>query len=520
MGLIRIGARGRHRISREGPPRMALVGRPRRWRTWGLAAALVAGSIVPVAGALASPAGAAVTHAGSCNGFSGAQALGASYTDSTVTVPTCGPQPMLGGKKTTVYPYTGGRGIPGYQCVEFSERYLYYKFGVKTLAATNGDQVVDHYAAWDPSLFKAISNGTVGEAPVEGDVLSFSNASTFNGSNGGHTAVVQSSSVNSAGNGSVLLIEENGGNSAANGSQLLTISGWKVQYSPHPLVKWLHRIGKPALPAEPTNARQVSTTTNSAVITWTNVASNATTIASQYRIANGAWTNGPSVSASQTSMTVGGLQPGKRYTFQVGARNAAGTHWSAYFYVSTQNQSAPPPPPPAPTGYHAGHEVTVDVHATGGDSGHKGPGNSYAAGPTHPARAGIWIVCYVNGQSITGPYGTETIWDLGDDGYYYSDAWLYTGTNGAVVPACSLKNVTVVSQATGGDSGHTGPGNAYAAGPTHPAEGGIQIACYVNGQSIAGPYGTESIWDLSTDGYYYSDAWLYTGTNGAAVRTC
>ena len=57
---------------------------------------------------------------------------------------------------------------------------------------------------------------------------------------------------------------------------------------------------------------------------------------------NGAWVNGPSVNASQTSMTVRGLKPGKRYTFQLGAKNGAGTHWSAYFYVSTAGQ---------PTGY-------------------------------------------------------------------------------------------------------------------------------------------------------------------------
>ena len=54
-----------------------------------------------------------------------------------------------------------------------------------------------------------------------------------------------------------------------------------------------------------------------------------------------------------------------------------------------------------------------------------------------PARAAIFsIVCYVNGQSIQGPYDTTPIWDLGDDGYYYTDAWLYTGTNGPAVPAC------------------------------------------------------------------------------------
>ena len=81
--------------------------------------------------------------------------------------------------------------------------------------------------------------------------------------------------------------------------------------------------------------------------------------------------------------------------------------------------------------------MTIDSHATGGVSGHKGPANSYATGPTHPASSALWIACYVNGQSITGPYDTTPIWDLSDDdGYYYTDAWVYTGTNGAAVPHC------------------------------------------------------------------------------------
>jgi uncharacterized protein YraI/predicted esterase len=197
----------------------------------------------------------------------------------------------------------------------------------------------------------------------------------------------------------------------------------------------------------------------------------------------------------------------------------------AWVYTGTNSPvagscSASTPPSSAPTGYETGRQVSVVSQATGGVSGHKGPANSYAAGPTHPANSALWIVCYVNGQSIAGPYGTETAWDLGDDGYYYSDAWIWTGSNSAVVPACSLKNVTVVSQATGGDSGHAGPSNAYAAGPTHPAGATIQIACYVDGQSISGPYGTEAIWDLSTDGYYYADAWLWTDSNGAVVPEC
>jgi LasA protease len=130
----------------------------------------------------------------------------------------------------------------------------------------------------------------------------------------------------------------------------------------------------------------------------------------------------------------------------------------------------------------------------------------------------------VTGQSITNSYyeDTTTMWDLSDNGYYYSDAWLYTGTNGAAVPACHLKPVTVDKYATGGLSGHTGPGNNYAAGPLHGANTPITIACYVTGQSITNSHysDTTTIWDLAVGGYYYSDAWLYTGTNGAAVPHC
>jgi surface antigen len=265
------------------------------------------------------------------------------------------------------------------------------------------------------------------------------------------------------------------------------------------------------LPAQPASPRVTSATGTSEVLTWTDASDNESGFVSQYRpVGSSSWKAGPSVGANVTSMTVTGLATGTEYTFQVGARNSVGTHWSAYFYGSTAAQSA----------YHAGRQVAIASQATGGVSGHTGPGNSYPAGPTHPANSALWLVCYVNGQSITGPYDTTTIWDLADDGYYYTDAWLYTGTNGPAVPSCALKTVSVDSHATGGLSGHTGPGNGYAAGPTHAANSPITLVCYVTGQSITGPYDTTTIWDLADDGYYYTDAWLYTGTNGPAVPEC
>jgi hypothetical protein len=188
------------------------------------------------------------------------------------------------------------------------------------------------------------------------------------------------------------------------------------------------------LPSQVTNARVTATSETAAALAWTNTADNVASFVTQYRVTGtSAWTAGPSVGADTTSVTVGGLKAGTSYTFQIGAKNSKGTNWGQYFYGTT---ASAPAPPPAPTGYNTGREVTVVSQATGGDSGHKGPANSYPAGPEHAAGSPIYIVCYVNGQSIAGPYGTEAAWDLGDDGYYYSDAWLWTDSNGPVVPQC------------------------------------------------------------------------------------
>jgi hypothetical protein len=264
------------------------------------------------------------------------------------------------------------------------------------------------------------------------------------------------------------------------------------------------------LPAQPTNPTVTSTTSTSASLSWTDASNNESGFIAQFRIGSGGWTQVASVPANATSMTIGGLTPSTSYTFQVGAWNSVGTRWSVYFYGST----------PALPPYHAGRQVSILSLASGGVSGHTGPWNSYPTGPTRPANSAIWIVCYVNGQSIEGPFGTESIWDLSDDGYYYTDAWLHTGSSFAVVPACAPRTVTILSQATGGVSGHKGPDNSYATGPTHAANSSLTIVCYVTGQSITGPYGAESIWDFASDGYYYTDAWLHTGSLFAVVPHC
>ena len=75
----------------------------------------------------------------------------AAYSDSSLVVPACGPRG--GSYGVAVHPYPNSLTTSGYQCVEFSRRYLYYKYGVTYNSSTNGDQIVDHYGQAYPGLF-------------------------------------------------------------------------------------------------------------------------------------------------------------------------------------------------------------------------------------------------------------------------------------------------------------------------------------------------------------------------------
>jgi hypothetical protein len=206
------------------------------------------------------PAQAAITAAGpggSCNQVSGAYQLPgadgvtpAAWTGGGLSVPACGPIPDDGGAATPVQPYPGALRTPGYQCVEFSERYLYYRYGVTMSIPTNGDQVAAHYAAAYPALFAIVRNGTSHRAPVPGDVISLSTVPGFDSAAGGHTVVVQSSSVNAAGNGTLTVVEEN---AVPSGIQILPVSDWRAAYNGFPYVEWLTTAGPvvttPTLPS-------------------------------------------------------------------------------------------------------------------------------------------------------------------------------------------------------------------------------------------------------------------------------
>jgi hypothetical protein len=118
---------------------------------------------------------------GPCGAFYGAHQLPgaagvapAAWSGGGLVVPACGPAPGDGTPTARVYPYPDALWTEGYQCVEFSERYLYDRYGVLMDIATDGDQVAAHYAAGYAGLFTVIKNGAPHRAPAAGDVLSLS----------------------------------------------------------------------------------------------------------------------------------------------------------------------------------------------------------------------------------------------------------------------------------------------------------------------------------------------------------
>jgi hypothetical protein len=67
-----------------------------------------------------------------------------------------------------------------------------------------------------------------------------------------------------------------------------------------------------------------------------------------------------------------------------------------------------------------------------------GPGTGYEAVGTVADGTRVTIYCQTSGSSVTGTYGTSTIWDRIGTGRFIADAYVYTGSDGYIpgVPRC------------------------------------------------------------------------------------
>jgi uncharacterized protein YraI len=128
--------------------------------------------------------------------------------------------------------------------------------------------------------------------------------------------------------------------------------------------------------------------------------------------------------ATGPSATLSGLVCGQTYTVGVDAFDAAGNH-SGTTSMSASTSACP---------------LTGRVLASPCLNLRNGPYSSSTLVGCIPYNTIITISCTATGSAVTGPYGTESIWDYtswsGTSGFV-SDAWVYTGTNSAIAGPCS-----------------------------------------------------------------------------------
>ena len=90
---------------------------------------------------------------------------------------------------------------------------------------------------------------------------------------------------------------------------------------------------------------------------------------------------------------------------------------------------------------------TVNSHGTP-LSKRSGPGTNYPVVGSVPDGTTVTIVCQATGTTETGDWGPTDLWDCLDDNTYVSDAFVYTGTNDMVAPACNGSQPPATDQVT------------------------------------------------------------------------
>jgi surface antigen len=167
----------------------------------------------------------------------GAHPLGASY----LGVQVCGPRPAVDGAPDVTWTRNGW-GEYEWECVELAMRFMALIYGVHPYSA-NGVDVVSNYSQSDGGGLVKVANGTPGEAPQPGDIISFSDGGE------GHVVVVASSDVDAYGNGSITVMSQN---DTADGWRTLDVTNWWVDgFNIFTALGWLHDPlgrGNPAAP--------------------------------------------------------------------------------------------------------------------------------------------------------------------------------------------------------------------------------------------------------------------------------
>lgn len=152
---------------------------------------------------------------------------------------------------------------------------------------------------------------------------------------------------------------------------------------------------------------------------------------------------------------------------------------------------------------------------------YSGPGSGNSGDGSIPVGTTVSFSCFVTGQDVSGPYGTEDLWDALDSGGYVPDALIYTGSNSAVVPACASAQFGTgtypIAWTGGGAQPMSGPSTGSGADGGVVADGTlVSLACETTGDTVTDSAGfTSNLWDQLSSGGYVPNVDLDTQVNGA-----
>jgi uncharacterized protein YraI len=65
------------------------------------------------------------------------------------------------------------------------------------------------------------------------------------------------------------------------------------------------------------------------------------------------------------------------------------------------------------------------------------PGTDFTGWDTRADGASVTILCQTDGSTVTGTYGTSSLWDMIASGGFLADAYVFTGSDGQVAPSCN-----------------------------------------------------------------------------------
>lgn len=150
---------------------------------------------------------------------------------------------------------------------------------------------------------------------------------------------------------------------------------------------------------------------------------------------------GQRVSAGQTIGTVGstGGSSGPHLHYEL-IRNGVAIrpvfHGATAFFFGTRNYTSQNSCGGGGGGGGAATGIVGRVNTTGIPlTVRSGPGTGFAAVGSVADGATVRISCQVRGTSVTGTYGTSTLWDHIGNGYV-ADAYVSTGSDRQVAPTC------------------------------------------------------------------------------------